>query len=156
MKLYDGRGKRFKKLIDPKEIMKENRIKIIEVLPKKARASWYSIWAYTTFVVVLGTGAVGIAMDFAFYILDGTHLRIEGVITMMPYVLMYAFIAGGISVVTGRRWTWKSKAVAIRILAQQGFCPNCGYIIRDTPADSDGCTECSECGYAWRVEPVES
>lgn len=30
------------------------------------------------------------------------------------------------------------------------LCPSCGYDMENTPAESDGCIVCTECGAAWR------
>lgn len=151
MKLYDGRDKRFKNLIDTKEIMKENNLRLTEVLPKHARAKWYTILLLYTFGTVLCMGAIWLLVDIGIFVIRGERLRFNGVVRVLPYLFLYGFLAGCYSVLTSRRWTWKSDVVAIRTLAERGFCPNCGYIIRDTPAESDGCTPCGECGHAWRV-----
>jgi len=157
VKLYDGRGKRFKELIDPKVIMKENRLKITEVIPRHARAKWFSIWIRGGTEFVLAMGLLGILSDTLHYIFYMEHyLYSDEIFEYLLRLIVVGFLFGGLCVLIDRRRTWKSKAVAIRTLAAIGFCPNCGYIICDTPPELDGCTPCSECGHAWRVEPVDS
>lgn len=156
MKLYDGRGKRFKKLIDPYVIMKENRLKLSEVMPKHARAKWYSIWIRSFLVTVLGTWIFLALSDAMGVYVNGQSLIADDYIFFIFLTAFTGIITASLATVSLRRRTWKSKGIAIRTLVELEFCPNCGYIIRDTPADSDGCTPCAECGHAWRVEPVES
>ena len=154
MKFFDGRDTRFKRLIDPKDIMDEHRLKLTEVLPKWARDRWYLIWirwSFRYFLVWLFPLIVGLVVA----VLIREPVRIELVIGSLFAVLSVSVCLGGFSMLISRRWTWRTKEIAIRTLAQRGYCPNCGYIIRDTPAESDGCTPCSECGHAWRVEPTD-
>jgi len=155
VKLYDGRGKRFKRLIDPKEIMDENRLTLTEVLPKWAREKWYSIWIRWSLVISIWLICFQVVSQLLIYILDGSSSFYELDEFAIGSVIIGIF-GGCLLMLIGRRWTWKSKAVAVCTLTHAGFCPNCGYIIGDTPAESDGCVPCSECGYAWRVEPVDS
>ena len=155
MKLYDGRGKRFKTLIDLTLIMKENRLNFTEVLPKHARAKWFVMWFWWGIAFAILFGLLILFMVLLLF-LSGERIDYGGVIKLIFGALSISMLSGGFAMLVARKWTWRSKAVAIRTLAQQGFCPKCGYIIRDTPVESDGCTPCSECGYAWRVEPVDS
>tara|TARA_R110000744_G_C19254247_1_gene550615 strand:- start:259 stop:774 length:516 start_codon:yes stop_codon:yes gene_type:complete len=156
LKLYDGRGKRFKYLIDFKKIMKENRLKVGEVIPKCARASWYSIWLSWFAGYVFGMVFLNTLVSILWYFVTDRFVLVDEFADFFLGTSFTGFFVACIVTVFTRRKTWKSKATAIQALAQQGFCPNCGYIIRDTPADPDGCVPCSECGHAWRVEPVDS
>ena len=155
VKLYDGRGKRFKRLIDPKEIMDEHGLKLTEVLPKHARDKWYAIWFRWGFGFAAGMSVWGLAFASLYGVLDSEFVSAKGVFTFLIVVSIMGIFIGGIAMLVGRRWTWKTYDLGIRTLAQRGFCPSCGYIIRGTPADEDGCTPCSECGHAWVVEDSE-
>ena len=156
MKLYDGRGKQFEKLIDLKVIKKDNRLKISEIIPKHARAKWYAIWLRWCFGYIFIAGFIPALLSVVLYFLTGWFILSGQWLDMLLGACFTGFFLACFITVFSHRGTWKSKAVAFRTLAQQGFCPNCGYIIRDTPAEPDGCTPCSECGYAWLVEPVDS
>ena len=155
MKLYDGRGKQFKKLIDPKVIMKENRLKLTDVLPKHARPKWFVMWFWWSIWIAVVVVLLFLFVHVFRIFLHNERAGFNGFIDFILGTLLFGLFWGGFAVIFFRRWTWRSDAIAIRVMAQNGFCPNCGYIIRDTPSESDGCTPCSECGHAWRVEPVD-
>lgn len=160
MKLYDGRGKRFKNLVDPKVIMKENSLKITSVVPKESRAKWYAIWIRGSLEFLLGMGLLIVLSNVVHYFVYQEHYfqdqNLRTIAFVMSRFIAYAFLFGWICVFVDRKKTWKSTVVAIHTLARNGFCPNCGYIIRGTPEDSDGCVPCSECGHAWHVEVAEA
>lgn len=155
-KLHDGRGKRFKKLIDPKLIMKENRLKHNQVLPKHARPKRFVMWLQWVVAIAILFVLLNLAVDIVRLLLYDERPVYKGFVDFIYSALVFGAFFGGLGVLSAWSWTWRSQGVAIRTLSELGFCPNCGYFIRDTPSASDGCTPCSECGLAWRVEAAET
>lgn len=54
----------------------------------------------------------------------------------------FAFIVGAVATISNRRRT-------------RGECGCCGYDLRGTEAEPDGCRVCAECGAAWRPLPTK-
>ncbi len=151
MKLYDGRGQRFKKLIGLKQIKQENKLKKAVVIPKHARAKWYWIWLRWFLGIIIPMALAHSVISLGWYAVTKENIIADEFFDMIIGTSLTAFFLASYVAVFAHLFAWKSKAVALQTLPKLGFCPNCGYIIRDTPAESDGCTPCGECGHAWRV-----
>lgn len=73
----------------------------------------------------------------------------------------YALYVGGF-VILGLFWfgymnrPMTDRAVIRAALAVLGerWCASCGYTLRESEPESDGCTVCAECGAAWKVSPT--
>lgn len=73
----------------------------------------------------------------------------------------YLHYAGGLAII-GLFWfgymnrPMTDRAVIRAALAVLGerWCASCGYTLRDSEPESDGCTVCAECGAAWKLSPT--
>lgn len=45
----------------------------------------------------------------------------------------------------------RSNRALLDALVREGYCPGCGYHLRELPVEADGCTVCPECGAAWKL-----
>jgi hypothetical protein len=154
-KLYDGHGKHVKWLVHLNDLKKINQLDQAVTIPVDARARWTHIWL-RWFVACL---LLCIPMAIVITIIQLLALKVNRAFDVSEYIDMLlgasftGFFLASLAAVFTHRTTWKSRAVAMQTMAKLGYCPHCGYIIRDTPPESDGCVPCSECGHAWVVEP---
>jgi DNA-directed RNA polymerase subunit RPC12/RpoP len=51
----------------------------------------------------------------------------------------------------GAQRTRARRATVIEAFLNEGLCASCGYEIKTTSPEADGCVVCPECGAAWRL-----
>ena len=92
-------------------------------------------------VNLLGTGLV---LAYLGLLLSG--ITFPGV---LRWVALAAVLAGmvGVPVWLNRR-DWGNRRASLLFVQR---CPFCALDLSRLPVDSDGCTTCRECGYAWRT-----
>jgi hypothetical protein len=152
-KLYDGRGVRVKWLIPLRELKRINKLDRAEVMPIESRAKWYQIWVwwFCACLMFCVPNAIIITLIQFFTVHRGFDL--SEYVDMFLGVSFTGFFLASLVTVFTHRTTWASRQVALDTLVQLGYCPHCGYIIRDSPTQEDGCVLCAECGHAWRIDP---
>lgn len=152
-KLYDGRGKRVTRLVHPKDLKKINQLSFVVFVPVEARVKWPRVWLRWYVAYVLLFVPIALFMTIIQLLIVDRAFDVSEYVDMILGTSFTAFFVASFATVFTHRATWKSRAVAMQTMVKLGYCPHCGYIIRDTPAESDGCVPCSECGHAWVVEP---
>jgi|GEM_PF-3746924 len=117
-----------------------------ERLVRDMRESFGRSWSYVTvvgvaiFVVVLGIATFSAsfpAMQMTYVFPVGMAMAIA-IIHLNPWT---------------RRRLNQMRQASTHTLKAALRCPACGYDLRSLVPAADGCTECSECGAAWRVDP---
>lgn len=93
-------------------------------------------------VNVLATGLVLAYLGFLF-----SGITLPGVLGWLALAAVMAGMAG-VPVWLSRR-DWGNRKASLLFIQH---CPFCALDLRRIPADSDGCTTCRECGYAWRTD----
>ncbi len=58
---------------------------------------------------------------------------------------------GGMMGLYARRRAWKSISDGRNAMLRFRICPACGYNLRKSEPESDGCIVCPECAAAWRL-----
>lgn len=43
---------------------------------------------------------------------------------------------------------------SFRAILKEGYCPSCGYPLKEANVEADGCAVCSECKAAWKAERI--
>jgi len=115
--------------------MREHGLKIEEVIPREARALWYLAWFRFTVVITVTFLGIRLFVNFVAYLISGSTL--EGIDDMFFGPLIVGIVIGLLWMLVCRKWIWSSNEIAVRTLAEKGYCPNCGYIIRGLPVGDD-------------------
>jgi hypothetical protein len=146
-KLVDGRGSRRKICSIPKA-MKQNGMRRVDIVQSGETPGLFvaSVHAFRMYVIAIAMGfgymefMGGAGFDFLF----STPVSEIVVLIMILYII-------GMGQYLHRR-KWQSKEGLLRAMTRTGLCPSCGYSIGDREPEDDGCTVCSECGAAWRMD----
>ncbi len=112
---------------------------------------WGGRWLLGVTLALIG---VAIASPVMILVLDGMDVRWWDDVRRgyWPTLYMFGLIVGFVVLLFILSIPTDYNAKVAAMIAEEGYCPACAYSLAGQRVQEDGCTVCSECGCAMRIE----